>query len=221
MPRSRGCNAFELDALRKALGARPVWFAMTCPRVEVDAALLAHAQALRRAHRLLLIVQPRDPTPAEAIAHLARDAGFVCARRTLEEEITETTQVYIADTDDDPGLFLRLAPVSYLGGSLTEGTRAPPRRDGAALGSALVFGPHADAGPGAASTTLLQPDGRAVRHRPRRRSGRGGRRICWCLKSAPRSALRAWSFGDRGQRSHRGRRPRDLRLDAALNGGRR
>lgn len=156
-----GCNAFELEALRKALDGRPAWFAYDLPEGEVDAALLAHAHALRRAHRLLLILQPRDPMQAEAMALRVRDIGFVCARRTLEEEITETTQVYIADAEDEAGLFLRLAPVAYLGGSLTPeaGTGAP--LTAAALGSALVFGP-ADAGEHAALLTRLRQTGGGV-----------------------------------------------------------
>lgn len=141
-----GCNVAELDALRSALGARPTWFAHALPSEEVEAALLAHAHALRRAHRLLMIVQPQDPSIGAALETRARDVGFVCARRSLDEEIAEITQVYIADTDDDPGLFLRLAPVAFLGGSLTQGARPPSAVMAAALGSALVTGQHIDAG---------------------------------------------------------------------------
>lgn len=138
-----GCNAIELDAMRAGLGTRPVWFAYDLPMSEVDAALLAHAQALRRAHRLLLILRPRDPGDGADLAARGRELGFACARRALDEEIDETTQVYLADAEDDPGLFLRLAPVSFLGGSLTPGADQPAAIIAAALGSALIFGPCA------------------------------------------------------------------------------
>lgn len=138
-----GCNDFELNAMRETLGARPVWFAYDLPEPEVDAALLAHAHALRRAHRLLMILQPRDPRDGALMAERARQMGFVCARRTLEEDIDESTQVYIADSEDEPGLFLRIAPVSFLGGSLTQDAGTPSAVAAAALGSALVFGPFA------------------------------------------------------------------------------
>lgn len=140
---ARGCNQQELDALRGSLGARPVWLALRLPAAEVPAVLAAHTHALRRAHRLLLIVQPADPDHAAALAAEAAEAGFPVARRALDDEILETTQVYLADGDDDAGLFLRLAPVSYLGGSLTEGAPVAPVMQVAALGSALVFGPNA------------------------------------------------------------------------------
>ncbi|HPD92590.1 MAG: hypothetical protein H6900_01105 [Rhodobacter sp.] len=142
----RGCNAPELDALRQALGARPVWFAHALPESESDAVFLAHAHALRRAPRLLLIVQPADPGLGAGMAARAADVGFVRARRSQDEDIAETSQVYLADTEDDPGLFLRLAPVTYLGGSLSPQAATPSPVSAAALGSALVFGPQASAG---------------------------------------------------------------------------
>jgi len=142
---AHGCNAFELNAMRASLGARPVWFAYDLPEAECDAALQAHAHALRRAHRLLMILQPRDPSKGAAMAQRAREQGFMCARRTLEEEIDDSTQVYIADAEDDPGLFLRLAPVSFLGGSLTQDAGSASAVAAAALGSALIFGPYSTA----------------------------------------------------------------------------
>ncbi|MCL4674485.1 MAG: hypothetical protein KJZ59_00240 [Pararhodobacter sp.] len=93
-----------------------------------------------------MILQPRDPEQGAALADRARELGFVCARRTLDEDIDETTQVYIADSEDDPGLFLRLAPVSFLGGSLTRDAPLPSAVTAAALGSALIIGPHTDNG---------------------------------------------------------------------------
>lgn len=140
-----GCNMLELGALRDSIGARPVWFAQDVPASEIDAVFLAHSHALRRAHRLLMILEPRDMAEGEAIARRAGEVGFLSAQRASEDEIAETTQVYVADLGDDPGLFLRLAPVSYLGGSLTRGAGTGSPILPAALGSALVFGPHGDA----------------------------------------------------------------------------
>jgi len=134
------CDPIELDALREMLRARPVWFAYDLPTSEADAVLLAHAHALRRAHRLILMIQPKDPATGATLAERARAVGFVCARRSLGDEIDDTTQVYIADTAEDPSLFLRLAPVSFLGGSLTPDTPVPSALAAASLGSALIYG---------------------------------------------------------------------------------
>ena len=136
-----GCNMAELDSLRDTIGARPVWLAQGLPLSELDGAFLAQIHALRRAHRLLMIVMPCSNDDEAAIAQRAGEVGITCARRLLDEEIDETTQVYITDAEDDPGLFLRLASVTYLGGTLSSDAAIPPALLPASLGSALVFGP--------------------------------------------------------------------------------
>jgi 3-deoxy-D-manno-octulosonic-acid transferase len=154
-----GCNAFELTSLHAAMAQRPVWLGYSLPAAEEDAVLLAHAHALRRAHRLLLIAMPRDAARGANLAERARDIGFVCSRRALDEDITETTQVYIADTEDAPGLFLRLAPVGFLGGSLTRDAGSPALVLAAALGTAMVFGRHALTGADGPFAALLRAGG--------------------------------------------------------------
>jgi len=195
-PPAPACNHAELAALRHALAGRPVWFAYSLPRAEAEAALAAHAQALRRAHRLLLILAPRDTREGAALAEQAAAMGFSCARRMTDDDLNETTQIYIADAEDEPGLFLRLAPVSYLGGSLTPDTATPGPLPAAALGSALVFGPHA------------QPEHRPFLEQLRRVGG--GRRISAAqdlgeavsVLLAPEigaeAALKAWTMATEG-----------------------
>jgi 3-deoxy-D-manno-octulosonic-acid transferase len=145
-PPAPPCNESELEALREALGGRPAWFAYSLPAEEFGAVLNAHVTALRQAHRLLLIAAPRDPRDGAALAALAVERGLETARRLAEDDIAPTTQVYVADADDDPGLFLRLAPVAWLGGALTPGAGSMPAQPAAALGTALVVGPEARGG---------------------------------------------------------------------------
>ncbi len=142
-PPAMPCNRSELQALGTALAGRPVWFAQQLPRTEAAHVLLAQAQALRQFHRLLLVASPANLEDAPGIAAVADDIGLVHARRSLDEDIAETTQVYIADTGEDAGLFLRLAKACYLGGTLSESANAPAPLTALALGSAPVFGPHA------------------------------------------------------------------------------
>lgn len=137
---ARAGNPHELEALRQALGTRPVWYAAAVPRDEIVAVVQAQADLLRRAHRLLLILQPID---AQAAAFAAASTTLTVAQRSADAEIDEATQIYLADADDPPGLFLRLATVCYLGGSLGDGAAGLPVAEAAALGSALVFGPNA------------------------------------------------------------------------------
>lgn len=145
-PPAPPCNASELEALREALGGRPAWLAHSLPAEEFGAALDAHVAALRQAHRLLLIAAPRDPREGAALAEMAAARGLETARRLAEDEIVPTTQLYVADADDDPGLFLRLAGVAWLGGTLTAGAGCPQAQPAAALGTALVVGPQGQGG---------------------------------------------------------------------------
>lgn len=141
-----GCNLSDLDDLRAALDGRPAWFGYSLPAAEFDAVLAAHGAALRLNHRLVLIAAPRDPREGADLAARAGALGFEAARRADAPTLAPTTQVLVADAEDEPGLFLRLAPVTYLGGSLTAGAGTPPAMPAAALGTALIFGREGDRG---------------------------------------------------------------------------
>ncbi|MEZ5752012.1 MAG: hypothetical protein R3D60_08615 [Paracoccaceae bacterium] len=135
-------NRPELEFLRGTIGPRPVWLACDATAPEIDPILLAHAHALRQAHRLLLILSVADEGLGRLACTRARDIGLTCAQRTLEDEIDDTTQVYVADAGDEPGLFMRLSQVTVLGGTLSGAGHVCRAEDAAALGSAIVFGPR-------------------------------------------------------------------------------
>ncbi|GHD98883.1 hypothetical protein U879_20520 [Defluviimonas sp. 20V17] len=132
----------EREAMAALLRARPIWLAAGLPEAEENLVLEAHRAALRKAHRLLLIAVPHDPARAEALrAKMEIAQGWSVACRSSDEEPDEEVQAYIADTEGEMGLWYRLAPISYMGGSLTSGARRSPL-EAAALGSAIVHGPE-------------------------------------------------------------------------------
>lgn len=130
----------EREALAHLSRARPIWLAADLPEAEENHVLEAHRLALRKAHRLLLIAVPRDPARAGPLrAKMEIAQGWSVARRSADEEPEEEVQAYIADTEGEMGLWYRLAPITYLGGSLTAGALRSPLEP-AALGSAIVHG---------------------------------------------------------------------------------
>ena len=137
------CTEAERAALSRALASRPVWLAAGLPAPEEAIVIAAHRALLRLSHRLLLIVVPEDPDRAGPLAErMSQVEGWTVARRGAEEEPDDDTHVYIADNAAEYGLWYRLAPVTYLGGSLSApGCRISPLAP-AALGSALVHGPR-------------------------------------------------------------------------------
>ena len=178
-------NAVERDALAQRIGARPLWLAVTVPEAEEGAVLVAHRAAQMLAHRLLLLLVPSDPARGPALVEAAAALGLQASRRSAEQEPSDDDQIYVADTEGELGLWYRLAPVTFLGGTLIPGATARDPLEAASLGSAVVHGPatgpHAEAcdrlmragaswrvpgGTGAAATealteamvTLLAPD---------------------------------------------------------------
>ena len=135
------CNEAERKVLAEQMKGRPVWLAASTHAGEEEIVVTAHAMAARSARRLLLIIAPRHPERGPAIADTLTKAGWEVALRSAEEEPGEDTQIYVADTLGEMGLWYRLAPVSFVGGSLVEIGGHNPFEPGA-LGSAILHGPH-------------------------------------------------------------------------------
>lgn len=139
-PLALGCDESERQALAKAIGTRPTWLAAAAQLTEINDLSRAHLQASRRAHRLLLIIVPSDYKQAPAFAEAMRQQGFYVTLRSEEAEPTELTQIYVIDTNDDLGVWYRIAPITFIGGTLRGGGCRDPF-EATALGSAVLYGP--------------------------------------------------------------------------------
>lgn len=135
------CDEEERQEIAKAIGTRPVWLAAAAQLSEWPDLCLAHQDASRRAHRLLLIIAPADSRQAHDFADMMRGQYLSVALRSEEPDPEETTQVYVVDTDEELGLWYRIAPITYLGGSLHGGGCRDPF-EATALGSAVLYGPQ-------------------------------------------------------------------------------
>lgn len=134
-------NTRILDAVRAEIGSRPVWVAASTHPGEETKVLEAHRIAMRTNPRLLLILVPRHPDRGDEIAALLAGDGWAFARRSAGEGPEAETAVYLADTIGELGLWYRLAPVSFVGGSWEPiGGHNP--FEPAALGSAILHGPY-------------------------------------------------------------------------------
>ncbi len=143
------CTEAERDAMGQTLAARLLWLAVAVPAAEEEAIIAAHRAALGLSHRLLLIWVPEDSATGPDLATRLVEQGFEVSLRSREEEPDEEDQIYVADTEAELGLWYRLAPITYLGGSLS-GAIAPRHPfEPAALGSAILHGPQAGAHVGA------------------------------------------------------------------------
>lgn len=139
-PLALRCNEAERDALAEAFRHRTIWLAAGVPEAEEDLIIAVQQEALRDSHRLVLILHPADPMRGPDLQARVSQY-FTTALRSRDQPITPETQVYIADTEGERGLWFRLAVACYFGGSFTDGSTVSPI-EAAGLGCAIVHGPE-------------------------------------------------------------------------------
>lgn len=138
-----GCSETERASMAQQMNGRHAWFAACLPEAEEGAVLAAHQAALRRAHRALLILAPADPARIDGLARDIEASGLTVARRSEDEDFGDEIEVLLTDGPTEMGLWYRLAPVTFMGGTLSGDTEAMRHPfEPAALGSAIVHGPQ-------------------------------------------------------------------------------
>lgn len=133
------CNEHERRDLADTIGPRPVWHAASLPLAELDDVITAHRHATRAMHRLLLIIAPAHEGDMEAMHDALLEAGLRVALRADGDDPEGPVEVYLAEGPGEEGLWYRLAPVTYLGGTLRGGEPDDPFA-AAALGTAIIHG---------------------------------------------------------------------------------
>ncbi|RWR33872.1 hypothetical protein D2T29_06330 [Sinirhodobacter populi] len=145
-PEPLHCSEAERASIAAITRTRPVWLAAAVPDAELRMVLDAHTHAARHAHRMLLILAPETGMPADGLAAELEAQGWVTGQRSIEGEPEEEMQIFLADDPGEYGLWFRIAPVTYMGGTLSgAGTASRSPLDPAALGSAILHGPETGA----------------------------------------------------------------------------
>jgi 3-deoxy-D-manno-octulosonic-acid transferase len=131
----------DLVHLHDKIGARPLWLMSSSHRGEEDMACAAHKKLREKWPDLLTIIVPRHSTRGTEIAEWIKSQDLSVARRSKDEDISKTTDIYLADTMGELGLFYRLCNLVVLGGSFVPHGGHNPIEP-AQLGCAIIFGPH-------------------------------------------------------------------------------
>ncbi|MEP2706938.1 MAG: 3-deoxy-D-manno-octulosonic acid transferase [Roseibium sp.] len=134
-------DLFDVGELVSQIGDRPVWLAALTHSEEDDLVLTTHDMLSKAFPGLLLILVPRHPARASEVAERLKSQGLRAVRRSQETTISSTIDVYLGDTLGEMGLYYRLAPVTFLGGSFNDAGGHSPV-EASLLGSALVTGPR-------------------------------------------------------------------------------
>ena len=130
-----------LAGLEAALEGRPRWLAASTHPGEEEVVAEAHAALVKMQPGLLTLLTPRHPDRGAEIAALLRARGLNVARRGAGEQPGPETEIYLADTLGELGLWYRLAEVVFVGGSLVlkggQNILEPAKLD-----CAILAGPH-------------------------------------------------------------------------------
>ncbi|MDG1287342.1 MAG: 3-deoxy-D-manno-octulosonic acid transferase [Rickettsiales bacterium] len=126
-----------------AVRGRPLWLAASTHAGEETMAGNVH-RILREIHEdLLTIIVPRHNTRGENIATELRAMGLKVACRSKKDPITSETDIYLADSMGELGIFYRIAGIVFIGGSLIPHGGQNPL-EAARLDCAIILGPHMD-----------------------------------------------------------------------------
>lgn len=130
-----------LEEMQAQVVNRPVLLAASTHPGEDEAVIEAHLRLRDALPGLLTIIAPRHPERGPDIETLAQTAGVSAIRREAGYLPGEVTEIYVADTIGELGIFYRLAPVVFVGGSLVRHGGQTPI-EAAKLGAVVVHGPH-------------------------------------------------------------------------------
>ncbi len=128
----------ELAAL---IGNRPRWLAASTHAGEEEIVGRVHRSLAPRHPGLLSLIVPRHPERGPEIAELLRQSGMRVALRSAGEALLPETEIYVADTLGELGLFYRISGIAFVGRSLVPMGGQNPLEP-ARLDCAVAFGPH-------------------------------------------------------------------------------
>lgn len=126
--------------LAAALEGRTVFLAASTHAGEEEAIAAAHISIRKTVPDLLTIIVPRHPERGPTLAKALETATLKTALRSQGALPGPETDIYIADTIGELGMFYALAPVAFIGGSLVQHGGQNPV-EAIKLGAAVLTGP--------------------------------------------------------------------------------
>lgn len=131
----------EEARLLAEIDGRPFWLATSTHPGEEEAIFEAHKTLKAEHPGIVTLLAPRHPERGEEIAALAAASGVSVRRRSKGQKLDRSTDIYLADTLGELGLFYRIVNAAFVGGSLVEKGGHNPLEP-ARLGCAILHGPH-------------------------------------------------------------------------------
>lgn len=130
-----------LSELAAQIGSRKLWLAASTHKGEEIIASDIHKQLKVKFPDLLTIIVPRHATRKNEILSDLESSGLNISVRSKGDKITDRTDIYLADTMGELGMFFRLAKIVFIGNSLVPNGGHNPLEP-ARIGCAIIVGPH-------------------------------------------------------------------------------
>lgn len=134
-----GHDADVLSDLQRKVFGRALWLLASSHAEDEAVALQVQADLWSTDQSALLVMAPRQPDRWPEIAAAAEAHQLPLTRRRAGED--PGGAIYLADTFGEMGLWYRLCPVTLMGGTFGPVEGHNPW-EAAALGSAILHGPH-------------------------------------------------------------------------------
>ncbi|MCD8520056.1 MAG: hypothetical protein LRY57_01900 [Alphaproteobacteria bacterium] len=134
-----------LKLIAAKMGGRKNWVYASTHAGEEEMACRLHAILKNNYPDLLTVIVPRHPNRGEDVEAMCRAQNLRAQRRSLDPAggPEPETDIYIADTMGELGLFYRLTPIACVGRSFsTDGGGGHNPLEPAQLGCAVLHGPN-------------------------------------------------------------------------------
>lgn len=137
-------DASHLKTLQEATKGRKIWLYASTHSGEEMLAADTHLALRKKIPGLLTIIVPRHPERGEDIEADLRRPDLNLTRRGADMRLPlADTDIYIADTLGELGLFYRLSPVACIGRSFSaDGGGGHNPIEAAQLDTAILYGPY-------------------------------------------------------------------------------
>ncbi|XP_020104137.1 probable 3-deoxy-D-manno-octulosonic acid transferase, mitochondrial isoform X4 [Ananas comosus] len=135
-------DARKINNLQLQMNNRPIWMAASVHKGEEEVMLWAHDELIKIFPTLLMILVTRHPQDGQKIASELKKQRVNVSLRSRSEVIFPSTSVYVVDTLGELRMLYRVTPIAVIGGSFLPGLAGHNVSEAAAMGCAVLTGPH-------------------------------------------------------------------------------
>ncbi len=137
------CDLNKLEELKKVIKNRKIWLAASTHKGEEEIIIQTHINLKKLYPDILTIIAPRHPSrKKEILALIPKDLQI--SVRSENDLIKDQTDIYLADSLGELGLFYNLNKIAFIGGSLKPNIGGHTPFEAMKLGVIPITGPYVD-----------------------------------------------------------------------------